>query len=500
MDDSKTSGSPDAGSTEKRLESWKEIAAYLKRDTRTVQRWERSEGLPVHRHFHSRQGTVYAFRAEIEAWWQSRRARLDPQSSETGSVRESGAVPESGVESKPPVGAVMARPAPEPLPEPLRAPGRNPAASRVTRIAAWTLAAAACLVVVALAVETPSGVRVVRDLTGWFRPARASSNPQPAKAQAQALYLEGRYYWNKRSAPDINTAIDYFTQAIVHDPGYAPAYVGLADCYNLLREYGTMPDQEAFPRALAAAKKAVEIDDTSSDAHTSLAFASFYGAWDSKTADREFSRAIELDPYNVKAHHWHATFLMTMGRSQEAIAEINRAQELDPASRSILADKGMVLFYAGHGDQALPLLRRLEQDDPSFTSPHRYIAFISLADGDYPGYLAESHETALLTKDKQALALVGAQEKGWARNGAKGMLEYTLRQQSESFEKGSLSAYTVAQTLGQLGEKRKALEYLQIAYRKHEANLLGIRIDPTLSALRNEPDYRELVGRVYPAN
>jgi DNA-binding winged helix-turn-helix (wHTH) protein len=127
------------------------------------------------------------------------------------------------------------------------------------------------------------------------RPASSSSNAgsplHPANREAEEFYLKGRYYWEKRTPDSLNKAVDSFTQSLVHDPGYAPAYVGLADCYNLLREYTVMPATEAYPRALAAAKKAVELDDRSSEAHASLAFASFFGMWDAATADREFQRA-----------------------------------------------------------------------------------------------------------------------------------------------------------------------------------------------------------------
>ena len=113
--------------------------------------------------------------------------------------------------------------------------------------------------------------------------------------EAEELYLKGRYFWNKRTPEDLNKALDLFTQAIVRDPGYAQAYVGLADCYNLLREYSVMPPNEAYPRALAAAKKAVELDDNSAEAHNSLAFATFYWTWDAATAEREFKRAIAVE-------------------------------------------------------------------------------------------------------------------------------------------------------------------------------------------------------------
>ena len=150
----------------------------------------------------------------------------------------------------------------------------------------------------------------------------------------------------------MNQAVDYFTQAIVHDPNYAQAYVGLADCYNLLREYSAMPPEEAYPRALAAAKKAVELDDSSAEAHTSLAFATFYGSFDAAGAEREFRRALALNPSDARAHHWYATSLFAEGRYAEALSQIEMAQQLDPASSAILADKGLILLYAGSREQS----------------------------------------------------------------------------------------------------------------------------------------------------
>src|SRR5579871_3376720 len=222
-----------------------------------------------------------------------------------------------------------------------------------------------------------------------FRPgyhnANAGMKPNPSGAastlhhaanrEAEDYYLKGRFYWNKRTPESLNQAVDSFTQAIVHDPNYSDAYVGLADCYNLLREYTMMPAGEAYPRALAAAKKAVELDDQSSAAHASLAFVSFFGMWDAGTADEEFRRAINLDPNNANAHHWYATYLQAVRRFDESLHEIDRAQALDPNSSSILVDKGMLLWRAGHQEEALRLLRQLEQADPEAVSPHRYLKF-----------------------------------------------------------------------------------------------------------------------------
>jgi DNA-binding winged helix-turn-helix (wHTH) protein/tetratricopeptide (TPR) repeat protein len=205
-----------------------------------------------------------------------------------------------------------------------------------------------------------------------------------ANREAEEFYLKGRYYWEKRTPESLTKAVDSFTQAIVHDPNFAQAYVGLADCYNLLREYTVMPSSEAYPRAQAAAKKAVELDPQSSEAHASLAFVSFFGMWDVATADREFRRAIELDPNNAAAHHWYATYLMCLRRHSESLAEIERARSLDPASKSVLADKGMLLFDAGQQQEGIALLKQMEESEPDFISPHRFLGVIYLLPGYNP--------------------------------------------------------------------------------------------------------------------
>jgi Tfp pilus assembly protein PilF len=170
-------------------------------------------------------------------------------------------------------------------------------------------------------------------------PPGARSLHQAANREAEDFYLKGRFYWNKRTPESLNQALEAFNQAIAHDPNFSDAYVGLADCYNLLREFSAMPGNEAYFKAFAAAKKAVELDPQSSEAHASLAFVTFFGMWDAADADKEFRRAIELDPNNVKAHHWYATFLHALGRHDEALTEIDLARNLAPDSSSILADK-----------------------------------------------------------------------------------------------------------------------------------------------------------------
>ena len=148
---------------------------------------------------------------------------------------------------------------------------------------------------------------------------RGHNPAQPASPEVEDFYLKGRYYWSKRTPDDLNKAVDFFTQAIVHDPGYAPAYVGLADCYNLLREFSAMPPSEAFPRALAAAQKAIPVDPRSSEAHLSFGVCEFLGIRAGGGRGASIQTRNEFDPKNARAHHWYATFLTEIRRSSRGL-------------------------------------------------------------------------------------------------------------------------------------------------------------------------------------
>lgn len=323
-----------------------------------------------------------------------------------------------------------------------------------------------------------------------FSPAWAIVHP--ANQDAKDDYLQGRYYWNKRTPDDLRKAVDYFTQAIVHDPAYSDAYVGLADSYNLLREYTVMPGSEAFPRALAAAQKAVELDSQSSQAHASVAFALFWGNRDSAAADREFRRAVELDPKNATAHHWYATCLATVHRYSDALAEIDRAQALDPSSKSIVADKGSILAQVGRREEAVRLLQQLENTEPGFVSPHRYLRMIYRDAADYPNYLAELKKEALLTNDSPALAVADAAEKAFAEGGAHAMLESMRREQQKFYDRGELSPYSLAETCALLHDKAGTLKYLQATYDQHDERVNLLDGNRMFDFLNDEPAFRQL--------
>jgi tetratricopeptide (TPR) repeat protein len=489
-----------ASTNRQRLDSWKEIAVFFGRDERTVNRWEKELGLPVHR-LPGTKGRVYAYADELTAWRaapRNARAALPDQpapfpSPETANARFT---------------LIAGRQAASDLTlnsqEPTRAPATQSPAVRHSKTG-WVIAA---LIVVAgfafiLFRESKVALNLAGNPRGGATAVTQGSSRGIVQAsshahnpEAEELYLKGRYYWNKRTPSDLNKAVDYFVQAIVRDPNYASAYVGLADCYNLLREYTVMPASEAYPRAFAAAKKAVELDDQSSAAHASLAFVLFYGRWDVASAEVEFRRAIDLEPNSAVAHHWYANYLMTVRRLPEALGEIERAQSLDPASTSILADKGNILFQLGRRDEAVTLLKQMEVTEPSFRSPHLYLKVLYLAEGDYSNYLVESRKDALLLQDNAALAITTAAEKGFAAGGANAMFENMLQVQKKYYAQRLVSPVAVAQTCALLGKKKEALEYLQAAYDQHDDLLLSVEVYSGFKILRDEPAYRDLLARM----
>jgi tetratricopeptide (TPR) repeat protein len=477
----------------RRLDTWKEIGAFFGRDERTVKRWELTRGLPVHRVPGAGRANVYANTDELTEWLKGKNdtAELEGETNSANSGREpdgeDSPEPASPDSSLPDAVAGDRR-----VGERRGAESRRPPAlfdrRREFRYFVFALVILAVLAAVAVTRRSWS--------TRAARKDAAASLPHAIDPEAEQLYLKGIYYFNKRTPDSLNQAVDYFTQAVVRDPQYAEPYVGMADSYNLLREYSVMPPSEAYPRAAAAAKRAIALNDSLSGAHSSLAFVDFYWSWDTAGAQREFKRALELDPNSVRAHHWYATFVLHLGRFPESLEQIEIAQKLDPGSKSILADKGLILFYGGHTDQAIALLKQLEASEPDFLSPHSYLALIYMAQGNWPQYLAESRKSAALLHDENRLAVVSAGEKGFARGGSHGMLIAILKEQQNLYAKGQEQAYNLAQTSALLGDKEQALKDLQNSYLKRDTYLTQLRIDPTMSTLHDEPRFREILAQV----
>lgn len=434
--------------TPRRLDSWKEIAAFLARSERTVKRWEVERGLPVHRVPGTGRRAVFAYSEELADWLKNSGREAQGPKSESRSLVSMVAFTTNYLRS--------------------------------IRTGTWLLS---LLLVASLTTFVGrGGLHFV-----------ASANRQIPNAEAQDLYLTGRYFWNRRTPDDLNKAVDYFTRAIVKDPNYAQAYVGMADCYNLLREFGTMSPSEAYPRALSAAQRAVALDDMSADAHASLAFATYWWLWKGETAEREFRRALDLNPNSVRAHHWYATYLLGRNRFPEALDQIEQARKLDPSSTAILADKAVLLWQSGYQTAGLHLLNQLETTEPLFSSTHDYLGRIYWTRNDYVKALAEWRLLAELRHDEAGLAVVDAGEKGFAAHGLTGLLERELPVQKELVDRGTGSAYALATTYAALGMQKDALAYLEMSFDRHEqAMLIG---DP-IPSLANDPKYQKFRDRV----
>jgi Tfp pilus assembly protein PilF len=472
----------------KRLDSWKEIAAFFGRDERTVKRWEKERALPVYRVPGSARGGVFAYAEELAEWlkapnvpWEAEVATVNPASDESG-VRI------------PSVDLTPSRVAAD-LPPSRRGP-TSPTFDLQPSPTTWKVSAAKpFLWLVPLALIVGSFL-VFSFSHREPRYKNALAAPHVPSAEAQDLYLKGRYYFEKRTPDDLNKAVDCFTQAIVHDPAYPAPYVGLADTYNLLREYSAMLPQEAFPRALAAARKAVELDPNSAEAHNSLAFASFWGSFDAVTADREFRRAIELDPTLPRAHHWYATFLVEIRRNSEALAEIERARQLNPSSTPILADKGLILAQAGKIEEARTLLNQVVVSQPDFVPPHRYLAEdIYFPEGNYAGYFAEIGTVARLRRDANAEKNVNMEMAAYESGGQRGLFEERLTAAQELFNRGG-SAFEVAAACAALGQDNDAMKYLEIAFQRHDLQLTTLTTNHAFQHLHQNQEFRDLVAKI----
>jgi TolB-like protein/class 3 adenylate cyclase/Flp pilus assembly protein TadD len=316
-----------------------------------------------------------------------------------------------------------------------------------------------------------------------------------SNTEAYELYLKGRFFWNKRTGADLRTAIDYFNQALGKDPGYALAYVGLADSYALLHFFGAASAADSFPQAKAAAKRAVELEDTLAEAHTALAKLLCDYDWDFAASDKEFQRAIELNPNYATAHHWYGETLAITGRFDEGIAESKRAQELDPLSLIINADLGEVYTFARQYDKAIELLRKTLEMDPRFYYAQWRLGQALQLKGRLNEAIAEYRKAVELNNDPSVLALLG---QAYARAGQREEAQRILARLGEEAKSRYVHAYSFALMYLALGDKEHAMDELERAYRERAGSDIGwIKVDPMLDEFRGNPRFEALVQKVF---
>ena len=318
-------------------------------------------------------------------------------------------------------------------------------------------------------------------------------------AEAYQLYLKGRYFWNKRTGADLKTAIDYFHQAIGIDTNYALAYAGLADAYGLLSGFGAASPKDSLPQAKAAAKKALELDNTLGEAHASLAQALFAHDFNFAEANREFRRAIELNPNYATAHQWYGqSGLAPLGQFEDAIAEMKRALELDPLSVIINADLGSVLCSARRYDAAIEQLRKTVEMNPRFYYAHWNLGQALEVKGLVNEASAEYEKAIALDDDPLSPGLLAHL---YAKIGKKDKALQLLERLRETSQRRYVTPYIFAIIHLGLGEKEQAMGFLEKTYEDRDGyNLAFIKVDPFLDPLRGDPRFEALVEKIFGPN
>jgi TolB-like protein len=312
--------------------------------------------------------------------------------------------------------------------------------------------------------------------------------------EAYHLYLKGRYHWNKRTDIDLTKSIQFFLEAVAQDPNYALAYAGLADSYNILGYYGYLSPREAFSRAKVAAVKALEIDDGLAEAHNSLAFVRLLYDWDWQDAERQFKRALKLNPGYATAHHWYAEYLAAMGRPEEALAEMQCALELDPLSLIINTLVGWVYYRARNYDQAIIELQKTLDMDPNFVPAHLFLGWTYQQKGLYKEAIAQ-FKKAQEFSESGAVVLAGLGHV-YAISGQSSKARKVLAELKQLSRNRFVSPYDIALIYVGLGEKEKAFEWLEKAYESRSEMLVWSKIDPMLDALRTDSRFVNLMERI----
>lgn len=316
-------------------------------------------------------------------------------------------------------------------------------------------------------------------------------------AEAYQLYLKGRYYWNKRTEEGATKAIEYYTEAIRKDPAYALAYTGLADAYCSLGfsfDVGSLPPNDAMPKAKAAALRALELDNSLSEAHTSLAMINLLFDWDWAHAEQEFKRAIELDPNNANAHHWYSHLLLPMGRVDESLAESNRALQNAPLDLIMNVHLGWHYLYTRQYQLAVDQFTKTLDMDPNYTVARRYLGLTYEQTGQHQEALKALQTALASVKQNSAIEAEVGHALAISNNKAEAqrVLDRLLALSKERF----VSSYDVAHIYVALGNHDKAFMSLEKALNERDDLLVYLKADPRMDPLHSDPRFSKLVQKI----
>ncbi len=315
----------------------------------------------------------------------------------------------------------------------------------------------------------------------------------PQAYQAYDLCLKGLYFWNKRNVPGFQQAIEYFQLAIARDPNYAPAYAGLANSYALMPGYTLAPASKYMPKAREAAVRALEIDDQLPEAHVALALILENYDWDWNTAEKEYRRAIELNPNYATAHHWYAEFLMWRGRFDEALRESESARRLDPLSLIIAADRGAILYFSRQYDRAIEQFQSVREMDPSFGRV-RLVVDAYMQQGRFAEALANLEDWRRTSGD--GIHISSRLVYLYGRMGQKDKARAELRKLEAMSGTQALDPVLMARAYTGMGNNDAALGALEKGYAQRSNLLTALKVEPVYDPLRDDPRFQELLRRV----
>jgi TolB-like protein/Flp pilus assembly protein TadD len=542
---------PSPANAADRLDSWKEIASYLRRDVRTVQRWEKKESLPVYRHQHDKLGSVYAFRPELDAWFSSRLQAtsaghaLEPDASE-GKLKLA-VLPFGNLNSDPEQDyfsdglteemitqitrlqpkhltvialstAMHYKASNKPLEQIKNELGVDYILQGRVRRANDRVRITAQLIEVEdqtnlwaetyerdlrdiLSVQADIAESIAKEIHVLVNRPAAPATERRVNPAAYENYLKGRFHLHGMTPVTIKKSIDFFERAIVEDPNHAPSHAAVADAYGLLAiaPFDLLPPHEAMPRAEAAAMKSMELDESLPDAHSALGLVRHHYHWDWKGAEQSYRRAIELNPNYAAAHLWFSWLLLALGRFDEAFRELEETldivQETDPDRLvAVLATRAAAYYFNRQYDRAIQECRTGMDLNPNYFMLHYILG------------------RCMARMDMNTEAIEQLKPKGFAPGEVPLMdaalgLAYSVAgkpQQTkkiiESFNALARKRYIPATYFGMLyagiGDREEALNWLEKAYEERADGLTWINIDPMMDDIKQNPRFQSLIQKI----
>jgi Tfp pilus assembly protein PilF len=314
--------------------------------------------------------------------------------------------------------------------------------------------------------------------------------------EAYQLYLKGRFYWQKRTQESLEKSKEFFNQAIEKDPNYALAYLGLAEYYYVLADYAPVPAVAQTPKTRAAAQKALAIDSSLAEAHAVLGGAS-QDLWEWDAAEREYRRALELDPNNSNARHWYGQFLVQMGRFDDAIAQYKHALALDPLNLSLNMNLAAIYGDKRQYDQSLDQFKKTLEIDPNYASAHDNLSRVYRNLGKYELWLEEWRKAATLNKDPDDLSICEEVTRVYAKSGFHSAQSRNLELLKRLAQRRYVDPAIIAYESAILGDKEQAFFWLEKAYSEKSGGVGFIKVAKPLDPFRSDPRYIELLKRMH---